>query len=393
MVPIGRIVVGPWAGFAALALCLLTGNLYGHLFFTPNDVPFMAAMTWALLADCRHGAARDAIMARDLAAGACCAASPSPPALGGILAQVYLIAAMAFSRIEIVLLRGRALMSTLVKIGLRVAAALTLGWLLAIALWPFLQAANPLERFLAAYDHFGTLKLEMTIPYWGHQISTTALPWSYIPGELAARLPEVFIILLIAAPMFGLAASGRARRQQSRAGVSAPYVAFGRARARHFDRGHGGAGADRLRYRHAGSSLYDGVRHILFTLPPLARARRLVAVADARPLIRRFPLPFAALAAAQVIGAVLFVLVRLHPLEYIATNAFAGWTAGLLWPIRTRLLECRGDAGAAPTRNAYRATRRARPIDAPRLMICIPWREHMVAPMFRRAMARRAQSA
>jgi hypothetical protein len=50
LLPIGRLAVGRWAGLAAIALCLLTGDFYGSLFFTPIDVPFAAAMTWATLA-------------------------------------------------------------------------------------------------------------------------------------------------------------------------------------------------------------------------------------------------------------------------------------------------------------------------------------------------------
>src|SRR5207244_7734870 len=50
LLPIGRLAAGPWAGLAAIALCLMTGYFYGSLFFTPIDVPFAAAMTWAMLA-------------------------------------------------------------------------------------------------------------------------------------------------------------------------------------------------------------------------------------------------------------------------------------------------------------------------------------------------------
>ena len=45
--PIGRLAVGRWTGLTAIVLCLMTGYLYGSLFFTPIDVPFLAAMTWA----------------------------------------------------------------------------------------------------------------------------------------------------------------------------------------------------------------------------------------------------------------------------------------------------------------------------------------------------------
>ena len=50
LLPIGRLAAGRWAGLIAIALCLMTGYLYGSLFFTPIDVPFLAAMTWATLA-------------------------------------------------------------------------------------------------------------------------------------------------------------------------------------------------------------------------------------------------------------------------------------------------------------------------------------------------------
>jgi hypothetical protein len=375
LVPIGRIVVGPWAGFAALALCLLTGNLYGHLFFTPNDVPFLAAMTWALLAVVAMARREMPTWPTTIAAGLLCGLAIATR-VGGILSQVYLIAAMALLTIDIVLLRGHASLSTLSKIGLRVAVALTLGWLLAIALWPFLQADNPLQRFMAAYDHFGTLKLEMTIPYWGHPISTTDLPWSYIPGELAARLPEVFVILLIAAPMFGLAQAARLA-QQGRAGASGILLSV--ARARGILVVAMAALAPIVFVILTRASLYDGVRHILFTLPPLA-VLAAWSLSRCFPLIRRFPLPFAAVAAAQI-GAVLFVLVRLHPLEYIATNAFAGWTPGSYGRFELDYL----NVAATPALRRLEKRRRDETAGeaAPQLMICIPWREHMIAPMFR----------
>ena len=50
LLPLGRLAVGRWAGLPAIVLCLLTGYFYGSLFFTPIDVPFVAAMTWATLA-------------------------------------------------------------------------------------------------------------------------------------------------------------------------------------------------------------------------------------------------------------------------------------------------------------------------------------------------------
>jgi hypothetical protein len=50
LVPLARRVAGPWAGLTAIILCLTTGYLYGNLFCTPLDIPFLLAMTGATLA-------------------------------------------------------------------------------------------------------------------------------------------------------------------------------------------------------------------------------------------------------------------------------------------------------------------------------------------------------
>src|SRR5437867_2698544 len=50
LLPIARLAGGRWAGLVAIGLCLTTGYLYGSMFYTPIDVPFMFAMTWSTLA-------------------------------------------------------------------------------------------------------------------------------------------------------------------------------------------------------------------------------------------------------------------------------------------------------------------------------------------------------
>lgn len=49
LLPIGRLAIGRWAGLMGIVLCLTTGYLYGSLFFTPIDVPFLFVMTAAVL--------------------------------------------------------------------------------------------------------------------------------------------------------------------------------------------------------------------------------------------------------------------------------------------------------------------------------------------------------
>jgi hypothetical protein len=132
-----------------------------------------------------------------------------------------------------------------------------------------------------------------------------------------------------------------------------------------------------------GSTLYDGVRHVLFLIP-------LLAVIASYGFVRIFPfLLRQALVTAAGIGALLayqlHVLTMLHPLEYIAFNAFAGGVPGaygrfdmdywaLAAQVAMRRLEDRLDV-EMPDRFAK---------DPPSLMTCIAWREALVAPMYRR---------
>jgi hypothetical protein len=134
------------------------------------------------------------------------------------------------------------------------------------------------------------------------------------------------------------------------------------------------------------STLYDGIRHLLFTIPMLAL---LAAWALLRmlPLLGRIRIVAAAAGGAYVV-ALVGTLVVLHPLEYVATNAFAGgtqWSHGRFdldyWvtaaTVALRRLEQRLQQ-ESPSRFEQRK---------PRILICIPWREHMIAAMFRRDLA------
>src|SRR3954463_6330734 len=167
--------------------------------------------------------------------------------------------------------------------------------------------------------------------HWGERIFTDALPPSYIPGQLAARLPEAFLLLLGIAAVYGAAASLRMVRNVitefhggSVAGLRSLAIVLARQRAML------GVGAGVilpiafLIIQRA--AFYDGIRHVLFVIPMLA----IVAGAGfgmILPALRRYA-GIVAIAAALYGGHVVITLARLHPLEYVAMNAFAGGTPG-----------------------------------------------------------------
>ncbi|MBL8672484.1 MAG: hypothetical protein JNK11_17635, partial [Alphaproteobacteria bacterium] len=148
------------------------------------------------------------------------------------------------------------------------------------------------------------------------------LSWTYVPCELAARLPELTVALLVLAPV--------------------PLVAWARRALR------GGAPARRaalLDARMAGWALlvltvavpiatavalnvilYDGVRHFLFAIP-------LLAIVAGAVLDRAWSLPLGAWrpAAGGLLAAYaltkLVDLATLHPVAYVQVNQFFGGPA------------------------------------------------------------------
>ena len=383
LLPIGRLAAGRWAGLAALVLCLITGNVYGHLFFTPNDIPFMAAMTWALLAILLMTRSPVPAWPATIAAGLLTGLAIATR-FGGVLSQAYLLAALCLGAVECWLAGERGRVRALLAIATRAAVALALGWLTAIALWPWLQTGNPFSRFRAAYDYFVSAYVHFEFSHWGERVWSNALPWHYIPGQLLARLPELFVVLLVVASISGAwhlarlaAESSTGIRRRRIAGLRAPALRIAQARPLLIVALAALGPAVFVAARH--SVIFDGVRHLLFILPPLAvlAAWGLLQLA---PLIRRFPLAAGGALALQI-GVALAAMAALHPLEYVAMNSFVGGTAGAAGRFD---LDYWGAAATEAVRRLQQretGNHRGQSAAAPQVMVCINWRESMVQPM------------
>jgi hypothetical protein len=386
LIPLGRLAIGPWAGLAAMVLCLTTGNLYGGLFFTPNDVPFLAAMTWATLAIvvmARHPVPTwSATLAAGLFGGLAIATR-----FGGVLAQAYLVGAMTLCALEAVAGTKEHRVEALLAIAARTLAALVVAWLTAIALWPWLQAANPFGRFVQVYDYFIRSYVQFAFPAWGQTLSSGALPWHYIPGQLLARLPEGFVALLVIAALFGVVAVGQfirdcGTRVQQSGFAGALTCAASLAQSRNLLVVTVAALGPPLFVIARGSVIFDALRHLLFVLPMLALVAGW-ALLKLLPLFSRLPAYGIAAVTLHLVTTV-STLVYLHPLEYVAMNGFAGGVAGAhgrfdldYWSAAATEAVRRLEARLAHDPQPRFATR------VPRVMVCIGFREVMAAPIFR----------
>ncbi|OKO69928.1 hypothetical protein [Bradyrhizobium sp. NAS96.2] len=385
VVPIARLTVGSWAGLTALTLCLLTGYLYGNLFFAPIDVPFLFAMNWSTLAIVLmvwQGAPSWRLtLVTGLATGLAIATRT-----GGVITHVYLVGGMSLCALEVLLRHGRAGYGQLRRIASHTLLVILIAWLTAVALWPWLQIGNPLTQFLEAYRHFGTLDTSFEFQNWGRLTFTDNVPAWYIPGQLVARLPEGFLALLLLGMAVWIGAAGSwiratfgALRRSGVVGLRpvAAELAGSRAVLVVSVAAFGPIGVLILQ----GSTLYDGMRHVLFVIPMLAivAARGLASLL---PFLRRLPIVPVALGGAHA-ATILATLIILHPLEYIAMNGLAGGVPGAYgrfdldyWsmaaPEALRRLEARIDAEG---RFAG---------DSPRVLLCLAWRENLAGVMFRR---------
>jgi len=388
LLPIGRLVSGRWTGLTAIALCLMTGYLYGSLFFTPIDVPFLAAMTWATLAIllmCRQVLPSwRATLAVGLTTGLAIATRT-----GGIITHAYLIGALALCAAEYFALNGRLTARYLLQLAARYVAAAVIAVATAVPLWPWLQVGNPLTQFLIAYRHFAAIPMSYEFHHWGKLVRTDALPFFYIPEQFAARLPDAFLLLLAIALVQGvLSVTFRARAVQRVSGTDRP--AGLRALAMSLARRRGILIVAAAVIVPIGflvlqrTRVYDGIRHVLFVIPMLA-----VLAGDAFRILlaplRRFSLPIA-VAAGLYVGNLIVTMAKLHPLEYVAMSTLAGGTTGAYGRFELDYLAVSATEALRrlESRLDYEHTAQSEGRVPPSILICIPWREWAVAPILHR---------
>jgi hypothetical protein len=219
-------------------------------------------------------------------------------------------------------------------------------------------------------------------------VRTTALPWSYVPAQLLVRLPEGFLLLLCVAVLSGITSVLAILRlgfsplaQPRLSALKEAVMVTAQARQPLIVWAAAILPIAAIIVQH--STLYDGIRHVLFLIPMLAVMASLGFLRLA-PLLRRFPMTTATVAGAYVSHAVL-AFVLLHPLQYAAFNVFAGGVIGAYgrfeqdyWSVAVlpalRRLEDRLDRDN-PGRFAS---------NPPSIKLCVGFHEELVAPMFGR---------
>jgi hypothetical protein len=308
-----RHVGGPLTGLLALLLIATCPLYFGHMFMNPKDAPFAAAMALLLLGLVRilseyPQPSLGARLVFGLGVGL---------AIGTrILAGFDVIAALAAIALLVGIdARAEGLAPAARRMGLflvRLIPALLLAYVVMALVWPW-AVIDPLNPF-RALAYFSTFfEQPWRELYGGRLINVPDMPASYAPTLFALKLPEILLALGLTGIVGAFVAAARRDVPRNRRAVLLlialaailPVVVTMMTRP----------------------AMYNGIRHFVFIVPPLAVLGGAAGAWIAGRI--RSQAGIAAAAAVFAIGLVspVIEMARLHPYEYTYFNRIAGNTA------------------------------------------------------------------
>jgi dolichyl-phosphate-mannose-protein mannosyltransferase len=309
---LGRRVGGPLAGLAALLLLALCPTFYGHMFMNPKDAPFAVAMVILMLGLVRLAEEYPQPSPRTiLIVGLGAGLSIGCRILGG-LALVYALAGFMPLLLEEIHTHGaREAAHRFAHMLYVLLPGLIVGYLAMGLIWPWsiMEPGNPFHA-LTYFSHF--FEKPWKEMFDGALVSVPDMPWSYLPTLFALQLPEILLGLLIAGvvgALMSLSRSDVAGRRKTillmlTLAATLPLVVAMVKRP----------------------ALYNGIRHFIFVIPPMAVLAG-VAFAQAMDWLkanRRSWQPAALAIFAFGLLLPLGEMIRLHPYQYTHFNHIAG---------------------------------------------------------------------
>ena len=317
---IGRRLGGPFAGLAALVLLAACPLYYGHMFINAKDGPFAAVMAIALLGIVR--AFEEYPRATPSTIGLCglgIGLAIGARVLGGF---AILNALLPLFLILSIRSRANGISPALRECGVFLLAfipAVVLAYLIMGLVWPW-SVVSPLNPFRAVEYFSNFFEKPWRELFDGALIPVIDMPRSYVPTLFALKLPEFFLALGICGTIGALVVAVRRRNPAvDDAGRRAALFATVLAATLPI--------AVTVVTRPA---MYNGIRHFIFVLPPLAVLGGLAAAWIAPRLRRHGVAALVAGALVVVVGlaAPVLEMARLHPYQYTYFNRIAGGVAG-----------------------------------------------------------------
>jgi hypothetical protein len=253
---LGRRVAGPLAGLAALLLLALCPTFYGHMFMNPKDAPFAVAMAILMLGLVRlveeyPSPSPRTILIVGLGAGL----SIGSRILGGLALLYAVIGFVPLFAEEVRSHGAREAARRFAHVNHVLLPGLILGYLVMGLIWPWsiMEPGNPFHA-LTYFSHF--FEKPWKEMFDGALVSVPDMPWSYLPTLFALQLPEVLLGLGIAGVVIALTSLSRADVSPRRKTILLMLTLA--------------ATLPLLVAMVKRPALYNGIRHFIFVIPPMA---------------------------------------------------------------------------------------------------------------------------
>ena len=319
---LGRRVGGPLAGLLALILLATCPLYYGHMFINCKDAPFATAMIIALLGIVR---AFDEYPRPAPATVALCGIGVGL-AVGTRVIGGFAVLEALLPTVFIFALRWRASGVRLAgrECGMFLVAFIPgaiLAYVVMGLVWPWGVTA-PFNIFHALGYFSHDFERPWRELFDGQLIPIVDMPRSYVPTLLAINLPELMLALGlcgIVGVSVAISGMGASRSDLDSLGRRAGLLAIVLA-----------ATLPILLTIVTRPYIYNGIRHVLFIVPPFAVLGGLAGAWIARRLQQHGRTALAAGVIALITGVVspIIDIVRLHPYEYSDFNHIIGGVQG-----------------------------------------------------------------
>ncbi|MDA0709421.1 MAG: tetratricopeptide repeat protein [bacterium] len=310
---VGLSLGGTATGFLAAAFLVLMPRYYAHTFNNPKDLPFAVFYIWSIywLIRCLPtlpNLSRRLILATGLLIGLTLATRVGGLILFGTLG-LFFVLRTAQAHVEsgqpFVLDRYRRPL-------LQWGAIALLAWCVMLVFWPTAQRSPilfPIDALLN-FSQYGTPDFTTTF-FEGQRIDITAVPWYYAPRWFSLALPEFLFFGLAVGAILLICHVLRERKSLSFTRVRLDWVLLAWS-----------AISPLATVVMLATPLYDGLRHFLFVVPPMAVLSAGGLVAAVREISLSWLRRVSVGIAAALMALTLFDMIRLHPNEGVYFNRF-----------------------------------------------------------------------
>ncbi len=309
---LGRLLGGPRGGLWTVLFLAATPTWYGHSFINAKDIPFAAGYIWSLYAilivarslpRIRWGTAIGLGFALALAVGI---------RVGGVLVIAYLVGVLGTWLIH-ARRTGADVGSPLRRIPAKLLLSFAIAYVLTAAFWPTVLL-HPISGLRDAFRAASNFQWNGSVLYFGEYVPSRRLPWHYLPVYFGVKLPVPILAVYLAGLSYGIGcAVGAIRRldweKAVGPGLLVIAVLFPPVYA-----------------IKVGATIYDGVRHFLFIIPPLAVLAGMAAARLLPVLIRRSRPAYLLFLLAAGVFFVLHTrtMIQLHPYQYAFLSRLSG---------------------------------------------------------------------